>query len=185
MISIATIHACIGEQNKIKCSEYQSAQAARKTLFDNTHLGNYQLATAGHECLPESKNRDVAGMDQGRKSIPVWTGFNPGCNGIAPLNSGVELNNSFRMLIEGQGGGYPSSEVNEKVHLAESPRPPTSHVNAGIGKPESLYCVDRRPSSATVLGPIRPIQCPVLDCLRDVLALDLRAGFHVGNRPRD
>jgi hypothetical protein len=35
------------------------------------------------------------------------------------------------------------------------------------------------------LNPIRPVQRPVLDCLRDVLALNLRAGFHVGDRPRD
>jgi hypothetical protein len=33
--------------------------------------------------------------------------------------------------------------------------------------------------------PVRPIQRPVLDRLCDVLALNLRAGFHIGNRPRD
>jgi len=35
------------------------------------------------------------------------------------------------------------------------------------------------------LSPVRPVQRPVLDCFRDVLALDLRAALHVGNRPRD
>ena len=33
--------------------------------------------------------------------------------------------------------------------------------------------------------PIRSIQRPVLDRLCDVLALDLRAGFHIGNGARD
>jgi hypothetical protein len=35
------------------------------------------------------------------------------------------------------------------------------------------------------LNPVRPIQRPVLNGFSDVLALNLRTAFHVGNGPRD
>ena len=65
-------------------------------------------------------------IDPGLNSIqpPIQRGFNARTPGL----TGVESNNSFRILVEGQGVGYHSSNVNENVNL----RP---YDHAGSGSP--------------------------------------------------
>jgi len=59
-------------------------------FFDNMHPENADGGSFVQAVYQRVKKSNAAGTDRERKSTPVWTGFNPGCNGIAALNSGVD-----------------------------------------------------------------------------------------------
>ncbi len=60
-----------------------------------------------------------------------------------------------------------------------------SRLHQALITPTTFQSLKRFGAKRHKLSPISPIQRPVLDCLRNVLALDLRAGFHIGYCARD
>jgi hypothetical protein len=63
---------------------------------------------AGHRDIGESGHRK-------RKGLPLINTDNTvspqGCTSNPGVDSGVEWNNSFRILVEQEGGGYPSDRL--------------------------------------------------------------------------